>query len=111
MQMLFPAINMMKIMHFCEQAQPFARSYVEKRNMSTGAIVVTVGGCAVLTALVLSAVVMMCRRIHRSTPRGPAFTSVSQSMPPEDIHVTNMQMTGYENPTYRFFEEKGSSCT
>jgi hypothetical protein len=30
-------------------------------------------------------------------------------MPLEDIHITNMQMTGYENPTYRFFEEKGSS--
>jgi Beta-amyloid precursor protein C-terminus len=77
--------------------------------MSAGAIVATVGGCAVLTALVISSVVVMYRRFHQPTPGGPAFSSLSQSVPPEDVHITSMQMTGYENPTYRFFEKKGNS--
>jgi hypothetical protein len=32
------------------------------------------------------------------------FRSMSDSMNPEEVHVNSMQVNGYENPTYKFFE-------
>lgn len=31
---------------------------------------------------------------------------VDQAITPEERHVANMQVNGYENPTYKYFEEK-----
>jgi len=84
------------------------KQHYEGRAMSTGLVMMTVGGCAMLVCLIVASVIVIHRRIRPTGPRGPAFSSLSQSVPPEDIHITSMQMTGYENPTYRFFEEKGS---
>ena len=32
------------------------------------------------------------------------FVEVDQSASPEERHVANMQINGYENPTYKYFE-------
>ena len=90
------------------QVQPIVKPHYEGRAMSRGLIVMTVGGCVMLVGLIVASVIVMHRHLRQAGPRGPAFSSLSQSVPPEDIHITSMQMTGYENPTYRFFEEKGS---
>ena len=36
------------------------------------------------------------------------FVEVDQTASPEERHVANMQMNGYENPTYKYFE---ATCT
>lgn len=36
------------------------------------------------------------------------FVEVDQTASPEERHVASMQMNGYENPTYKYFE---ASCT
>lgn len=32
--------------------------------------------------------------------------AVGQPITPEERHVANMQINGYENPTYKYFEVK-----
>ena len=32
------------------------------------------------------------------------FVEVDQTASPEERHVASMQMNGYENPTYKYFE-------
>lgn len=34
------------------------------------------------------------------------FVEVDQAATPEERHVANMQINGYENPTYKYFEVK-----
>lgn len=34
------------------------------------------------------------------------FVEVDQAATPEERHVANMQINGYENPTYKYFESK-----
>lgn len=34
------------------------------------------------------------------------FIEVDQAATPEERHVANMQINGYENPTYKYFEIK-----
>lgn len=34
------------------------------------------------------------------------FIEVDQAATPEERHVANMQINGYENPTYKYFEVK-----
>ncbi|KAJ8888614.1 hypothetical protein PR048_008106 [Dryococelus australis] len=39
-------------------------------------------------------------------PRRTGFVEVDQAATPEERHVANMQINGYENPTYKYFEVK-----
>jgi amyloid beta A4 protein len=34
------------------------------------------------------------------------FIEVDQTVTPEERNVANMQINGYENPTYKYFEAK-----
>jgi hypothetical protein len=61
-----------------------------------------VGSVAVLIIIVV-AVVMMRKRSRRQ-PITHGFVEVDPAASPEERHVANMQMNGYENPTYRYFE-------
>ncbi|EFN78149.1 Beta-amyloid-like protein [Harpegnathos saltator] len=45
------------------------------------------------------------RRSARS-PHSQGFIEVDQAATPEERHVANMQINGYENPTYKYFEVK-----
>ena len=68
-----------------------------------GSFYITMGfaGIALLTATMVGLILM--RKSWLGPPSG--FTKVNQSMTPEEKDVTNMQVNGYENPTYKYFEE------
>lgn len=61
-------------------------------------------GLALMMAMVVGIVVL--RRRNNSNPHNQGFMEVDQAITPEERHVANMQVNGYENPTYKYFEEK-----
>ena len=69
---------------------------------------IAVAAIAVFVILIVAAL-MLRRRGVRST-RG--FMAVNQNVDvsPEERHVANMQMNGYENPTYKYFEMNASNA-
>lgn len=69
---------------------------------TTNVVGITIGSIAVLIIIVV-AVVMMKKRGRRQ-PITHGFVEVDPAASPEERHVANMQMNGYENPTYRYFE-------
>lgn len=64
---------------------------------------VALASIALTVALVAGALTL--RRRQRA-PRTLGFVEVDQTAAPEEPHVTQMQVNGYENPTYRYFESK-----
>ena len=67
---------------------------------------IAVAAIAVFVILIVGGV-MLRRNSSRST-RG--FIAVNQNVSPEERHVANMQMNGYENPTYKYFEQSVSNA-
>lgn len=61
-------------------------------------------GVALMMAMVVGIVVL--RRRNSTNPHSQGFMEVDQAITPEERHVANMQVNGYENPTYKYFEEK-----
>lgn len=61
-------------------------------------------GMALMAAVVVGVAVVK-RRSARS-PHSQGFVEVDQAATPEERHVHNMQINGYENPTYKYFEVK-----
>lgn len=64
-------------------------------------------GVALMAAMVVGIVVLRRRAVRHPSSQG--FMEVDQNasaVTPEERHVANMQVNGYENPTYKFFEEK-----
>ncbi|XP_014669092.1 PREDICTED: amyloid beta A4 protein-like [Priapulus caudatus] len=64
----------------------------------------SLGGIAVLTAVVVGALV--ARRHQQQQPQ--RFAPVETRDVPEERHVVSMQNSGYENPTYKYFESYSS---
>lgn len=64
---------------------------------------IAIGSVAVFIMLVV-AVVMLRRRSSPRTSVTHGYVEVDPAASPEERHVANMQMNGYENPTYRYFE-------
>lgn len=58
---------------------------------------------AVFVVLVIG-VIMLRRRSNSRTNVTHGYVEVDPAASPEERHVANMQMNGYENPTYRYFE-------
>ncbi|XP_049794933.1 amyloid-beta-like protein [Schistocerca nitens] len=58
-----------------------------------------------LMAAVIVGIAVLRRRSARS-PQNQGFVEVDQAATPEERHVANMQINGYENPTYKYFEVK-----
>ncbi|XP_039293208.1 amyloid-beta-like protein [Nilaparvata lugens] len=58
-----------------------------------------------LMAVILITVTVLRRRSAR-LPQNQGFVEVDQAVTPEERHVANMQINGYENPTYKYFEVK-----
>jgi amyloid beta A4 protein len=56
-----------------------------------------------MTVMVLT--IFALRRKNIASPEHQGFMEVDQSASPEDRHIANMQINGYENPTYKYFEE------
>ncbi|KAL3265430.1 hypothetical protein HHI36_009634, partial [Cryptolaemus montrouzieri] len=61
-------------------------------------------GTALMASLIVGITVVK-RRSNRS-PKSQGFIEVDQAATPEERHVANMQVNGYENPTYKYFEVK-----
>ncbi|XP_037078280.1 amyloid-beta-like protein [Pollicipes pollicipes] len=66
-------------------------------------VTVALASLALTVALVAGAVAL--RRRQRA-PHRQGFTEVDQAVTPEERHLAQMQVNGYENPTYRYFESK-----
>ncbi|GAB1601946.1 amyloid-beta A4 protein-like isoform X2 [Argonauta hians] len=87
--------------------QPFIADQVALNDLynnspANSVVGIAIGGVAVFI-IILVAVVMLRRRSQRQrVTRG--FVEVDPAASPEERHVAQMQMNGYENPTYRFFE-------
>jgi len=60
-------------------------------------------GIALLTATVVG-IVLLKKHTQRS-PLSQGFVEVDQAASPEERHVANMQVNGYENPTFKYFEQ------
>ena len=71
-----------------------------------GSIYITLAfaGIALLTATIVG-VVLLRKHGHRS-PLSQGFVEVDQTASPEERHVANMQINGYENPTFKYFESQ-----
>ena len=82
------------------------------RNVFLGYLPYAVGGLFVLCVLV-GLFVFRWIRAHRSArhayEKNYVFTEVDSSSP-EDKALQALQMNGYENPTYRFFESQTGKC-
>lgn len=49
---------------------------------------------------------MNCLEFNNEWHMFQGFVEVDQAATPEERHVANMQINGYENPTYKYFEVK-----
>lgn len=63
---------------------------------------IAIGSIAVFVIIVVGIVVV--RKRSQRAPVSHGFVEVDPAASPEERHVANMQMNGYENPTYKYFE-------
>lgn len=63
---------------------------------------IAIGGVAVFIIIVVAVVMLKKRTQRQRVTHG--FVEVDPAASPEERHVANMQMNGYENPTYKYFE-------
>merc|ERR1719414_89583 len=70
----------------------------------SSSVYVTLGfaGIALVAAMLIGVAVIKKRNGRH--PHHQGFVEVDQTASPEERHVANMQMNGYENPTYKYFE-------
>ena len=68
-------------------------------------LAMAVAGIAVFVILVAGIVVLRRKNATRAQ-QNHGFVEIDQAAAasPEERHVANMQMNGYENPTYKYFE-------
>merc|ERR1719336_1765145 len=71
----------------------------ENKNMY---VTVSFAGVALMVALLIGVVVI--RRRNTRYPHHQGFIEVDTAASPEEKHMANMQINGYENPTYKYFE-------
>jgi len=69
---------------------------------------ITVGAITILVVILVGVVVMRRRAVRRSL-RAAVNVRLDPAASPEERHIAAMQMTGYENPTYKYFEQSGTA--
>ncbi|KAK6061378.1 hypothetical protein COOONC_00959 [Cooperia oncophora] len=74
-------------------------SYQESGLLSSSQAVFIVGMVALVSLTMLVATIVRRRRAHHGFIEVDVYT-------PEERHVAGMQVNGYENPTYSFFDSK-----
>ena len=62
---------------------------------------IVIGSITVFIVIVVGIVILRQRSM---APSSRGFVEVAQNASVEERHVTKMQMNGYENPTYKYFE-------
>lgn len=65
-------------------------------------ITLAFAGVALLTATIVG--VVLLRKHTQRSPLSQGFVEVDQAASPDERHVANMQINGYENPTFKYFE-------
>ncbi|KAG8450281.1 hypothetical protein GDO86_002799 [Hymenochirus boettgeri] len=77
--------------------------FSEEAGSNKGAIIgLMVGGVVIATVIVIT-LVMLKKKQYTSIHHG--VVEVDAAVTPEERHLTKMQQNGYENPTYKFFEQ------
>ncbi|XP_046902523.1 amyloid-beta A4 protein-like isoform X2 [Hypomesus transpacificus] len=77
--------------------------FAEDGGNNKGAIIgLMVGGVVIATVIVIT-LVMLRKKQYTSIHHG--VIEVDAAVTPEERHLTKMQQNGYENPTYKFFEQ------
>ncbi|XP_068602779.1 amyloid beta (A4) precursor protein b isoform X1 [Brachionichthys hirsutus] len=77
--------------------------FSEDVGSNKGAIIgLMVGGVVIATVIVIT-LVMLRKKQYTSIHHG--VIEVDAAVTPEERHLARMQQNGYENPTYRFFEQ------
>lgn len=71
-----------------------------------GSIYITLAfaGIALLTATIVG--IVLLRKHGQRSPLSQGFVEVDQTASPEERHVASMQINGYENPTFKYFENQ-----
>ncbi|KAK5861149.1 hypothetical protein PBY51_022566 [Eleginops maclovinus] len=77
--------------------------FAENVGSNKGAIIgLMVGGVVIATVIVIT-LVMLRKKQYTSIHHG--VIEVDAAVTPEERHLAKMQQNGYENPTYKFFEQ------
>ncbi|KAG5283514.1 hypothetical protein AALO_G00042910 [Alosa alosa] len=77
--------------------------FAEDVGSKKGAIIgLMVGGVVIATVIVIT-LVMLRKKQYTSIHHG--VIEVDAAITPEERHLTKMQQNGYENPTYKYFEQ------
>uniref|UniRef100_V9KFG0 Amyloid-beta A4 protein n=1 Tax=Callorhinchus milii TaxID=7868 RepID=V9KFG0_CALMI len=77
--------------------------FPEDVGSNKGAIIgLMVGGVVIATVIVIT-LVMLKKKQYTSIHHG--VIEVDAAVTPEERHLSKMQQNGYENPTYKFFEQ------
>uniref|UniRef100_A0A8C6R7H9 Amyloid-beta A4 protein n=1 Tax=Nannospalax galili TaxID=1026970 RepID=A0A8C6R7H9_NANGA len=77
--------------------------FAEDVGSNKGAIIgLMVGGIVIATVIVIT-LVMLKKKQYTSIHHG--VVEVDAAVTPEERHLSKMQQNGYENPTYKFFEQ------
>ncbi|XP_014206196.1 amyloid-beta-like protein [Copidosoma floridanum] len=87
-----------------EPSYSVRREVYRKENRSVY-FTLAFAGVALMTATIIG-VAMFKRYSSSRSPHSQGFMEVDQAATPEERHVANMQVNGYENPTYKYFEVK-----
>lgn len=85
----------------------FKESSVKKVAISPNSTPAVAFGlaCGVLAvATVVVVAVVIVRKKTRRTPVNQGFAEIDPNMTVEQRHIASMQASGYENPTYKYFE-------
>ncbi|XP_070301958.1 LOW QUALITY PROTEIN: amyloid beta (A4) precursor protein a [Salvelinus sp. IW2-2015] len=76
--------------------------FAEDVGSNKGASSADVGGVVIATVIVIT-LVMLRKKQYTSIHHG--VIEVDAAVTPEERHLSKMQQNGYENPTYKFFEQ------
>uniref|UniRef100_A0A8C7LW44 Amyloid-beta A4 protein n=1 Tax=Oncorhynchus mykiss TaxID=8022 RepID=A0A8C7LW44_ONCMY len=77
--------------------------FAEDVGSNKGAIIgLMVGGVVIATVIIIS-LIMLRKKQYTSIHHG--IIEVDAAVTPEERHLSKMQQNGYENPTYKFFEQ------
>ncbi|BFZ25606.1 hypothetical protein BsWGS_28646 [Bradybaena similaris] len=63
---------------------------------------IALGSVSVFVIIIVAIMMLKHNKSRQSVSHG--YVEVNPSASPEERHVANMQMNGYENPTYKYFE-------
>lgn len=88
----------------CSQSYTVRREFYNRKDGKSVYFTLAFAGMALVAAVVVG--VAVARRRSARSPQSQGFVEVDQAATPEERHVANMQINGYENPTYKYFEVK-----